>query len=72
MNKYIVPICDIEAGSVWIKTIMAKSILDCKDKLMDEITEHYGFDNIENYSEFISYLDSQDILIGEIKDIDEL
>lgn len=72
MNKYIVPICDIEAGSIWNKIILAKSIPDCKDKLMDELIEYYDFDNMDNYSEFVSYLDDQNILIGDIKDVDEL
>lgn len=72
MNKYIVPICDIEAGCVWNKVILAKSIPDCKDKLIEELIEYYNFDDFDNYNEFMSYLDDQNILVGNIKDIDEL
>ena len=72
MNKYVVPICDIEAGSVWNKIILAKSIPDCKDKLIEELIEYYNFEEFDNYNEFMSYLDDQNILVGQIKDIDEL
>lgn len=73
-NKYLIPICDIEAGNTWIHTIIAKSITECKEKLMAFLIEYYDdFDEYSNYSEFVSKLDSEhNILIGSIKDIDEI
>lgn len=72
MNKYIVPICDIQAGSCWIKTITAKSITECEEKLMNDLIEYYDFDDFDDYHEFIHWLDEQDILVGNIKDIEEI
>ena len=75
MNKYIIPICDIEVDSVWTEVILAKSLSDCRDKLMDIILENYTTinDNFQNYEEFVSILDSKyDIIIGDIRDIEEL
>lgn len=73
MNKYIIPVCDIDVGSVWNKVISAKSITDCKEKLMAELIEYYDFEEFSNYSEFVSWLDeNQNILVGNITDIEEL
>lgn len=77
MNKYLIPICDIEAGSCWIHIIMAKSLRDCKEKFISEIIDYYNFDEIDDsmdYSEFVKLLSSSDynIIIGNIKDIEEL
>ena len=73
MNKYIIPVCNIDAGSVWNKVISAKSIIDCKEKLMAELIEYYDFEEFSNYSEFVSWLDeNQNILVGNITDIEEL
>lgn len=74
MNKYIVPICDINAGDIWIKTVMARSISECQEKIMEELIDCYDMENnFSNYREFIEFIDSNyDILIGDIKDIDEL
>lgn len=74
MNKYIIPICDISAGQVWIKTIIAKSTSDCKDKLMAELIDLYDMeDTAVSFREFVQFLDTNyDILIGDIKDTEEL
>ena len=73
MNKYLIPICDIEAGSCWIHVIMAKCLIDCKEKLMNELIELYDFEDHNDYSEFVSWLDeSQNILVGSINDIEEI
>lgn len=72
-SKYLIPICDIEAGSVWIKSVMAKSIPECKEKIMNYLIEYYDFDYDSDYSDFVKWLDeSQNILIGKITDIDEI
>lgn len=77
MNKYLIPICDIEAGSCWIHIITAKSLKECKEKFIEYILEYYDFEDeindTMNYSEFVNILDQEkNIIIGSIKDIDEL
>ena len=72
MSKDIVPICDIQAGKVWNKIISANSLSACKDKLMEQICNDYDMDLTDSYNEFIRALDDNDILIGNIRDIEEL
>lgn len=74
MNKYIIPICDLDSNRVWIKTIVARSNADCQEKLIEELIELYDIDdNTSNYKEFVKLADTEyNILIGNIKDIEEL
>lgn len=74
MNKYIIPICDIDRGKVWIKTVIAKSNSACQEKLMAELIDLYDMeDTATSYREFIKLADSKyNILIGDIKDTEEL
>ena len=72
MNKYIVPICDIQAGQVWNHIVMARTINECQDKIMETLIEKYDFEDSFTYREFIEFLDDHDILIGEITDIETL
>lgn len=73
MNKYIIPICDIDRSKVWIKTILAKSNSACQEKLMTELIELYDMEDANSYREFVQLADSKyNILIGDIKDIEEL
>jgi hypothetical protein len=73
MNKYLIPICDIQAGSIWIHTIAAKSTLDCQEKLMKYLIDTYDMEDCDSYRTFIETADSKyDILIGSIEDIEEL
>lgn len=69
MNKYIIPICNIPESKVYNAVIIANSSSACKDKLMNMFSE---YSDSEDYREFISDLDKQDILIGRITDIEEL
>lgn len=74
MNKYIIPICDINSGKVWIKTIIAKSNSACQEKIMEELIDLYDMeDTTSSYREFVKLADSNyNILIGDIKDTEEL
>lgn len=74
MNKYIIPICDIDNGKVWIKTIIAKSNSACQEKIMEELIDLYDMeDTTSSYREFVKLADSNyNILIGEIIDIETL
>lgn len=74
MNKYIIPICDIDRGKVWIKTVVTKSNSACQEKLMAELIDLYDMeDTATSYREFIKLADSKyNILIGDIKDTEEL
>lgn len=73
MNKYIIPICDIDSGNVWTHVIIARSYLDCEEKLMAELTELYDIEDTLNYREFVELADTKyNILIGDITDTEEL
>lgn len=72
MNKYIIPICDIQAGVVWNQVILARNVLDCQEKLILFLVEKYDLEDCLTYREFIAIADENDILIGEIKDVEEL
>jgi hypothetical protein len=68
MNKYLVPVCKIQSSKVYNLIIIAKSFEDCEEKVMEK------FPNIEgdDYESFLVNADKQDILIGSIKDVEEL
>lgn len=69
MNKYIVPICNLDKVEVHNEIIIARSINDCKDKLMDMYAEYS--DSLD-YNDFWADLYKHDILIGDITDIEEI
>lgn len=69
MNKYIIPVCFIEYDIVLNETIIAKSILDCQDKLMERYSD---YSSEFSYRDFVNELKDNNILIGEITDIEEL
>lgn len=74
MSKFIIPICDIEAGTISNYVILARTIKDCEDNLMDRLIHKYDIDDtFDNYNDFVQTLDfNYDILIGEISDIETL
>ena len=72
MNKYIIPICDIQAGLVWNQIIIARDVINCQEKLVEFLIEKYDLDDCLTYREFVILADKNDILIGEIKDIETL
>lgn len=73
MNKYLVSICDIQGGTTWIQSIPAKSNTDCQEKLVRLLIEKYDeLEDCTSYREFVKQADKNDILIGDIKDIEEL
>lgn len=67
MNKYIIPICDIQESKVYNLIISARSLSDCQDRVMAKFDDYS-----DEWKEFIKNKDGEDILIGEIKDIEEL
>lgn len=74
MNKYIIPICDIENSKVYIKLIIAKSTSECQEKLMSYLINTYNIDDTSlNYREFINLIDTKyNILVGKITDSEEI
>lgn len=72
MNKYICPICDLYSEQVWNQVILARSLSDCQEKLMHTLIEDYNFDDNYTWSEFLDFLNKQEILVGEITDIETL
>lgn len=69
MNKYIVPYCIIQDSFVGNRIINARSLQECKDKVM-ELFEDYS--DKDDWDDFLSELDEHDVLIGRITDIEEL
>lgn len=69
MNKYIIPICILPESKIYIEKIVANSLSECQDKLMTKFSEYS--DEME-YHEFVKDLDSKDILVGDILDIEAL
>lgn len=69
MNKYIIPVYDINKSKVYNLSIMATSYSDCEDKIIEKFSKYSESDD---YDEFLDDLDKNDILIGQITDIEEL
>lgn len=69
MNTYIVPICDILDNKVYNKKIVANSLSECKDKLMEDFSD---ISESSDYTDFVKDLRDNDFLIGKITDIEEL
>ena len=69
MNKYIIPVCDINKSKVYNLSIMATSYSDCEDKIIEKFSKYSESDD---YNEFLDDLDKNNILIGQITDIEEL
>ena len=69
MNKYIIPVCNISNSKVYNLRIVAKSNADWQDKIMEKFAD---YSECDSYRDFIKDLNSQDILIGAITDIEEL
>lgn len=72
MNKYIIPICDIGYSKVYNMIISARSLAECKEKLITSIASKYDLDEVMDLNEFIKIADKSDILIGKIQDIEEI
>lgn len=73
MNKYIIPICDIQSGNVFNWTISSRNISDCQEKLMKALINEFDFLDYEgNYNDFVEQADKKDLLIGDITDIETL
>lgn len=72
MNKYLIPICDVQAGEVWNQVISAISLSACQDKLTEIINNEYDLSPTDDWMDFIEECNANDILIGQIEDIDEL
>ena len=69
MNKYIIPICNLPKFKIYNAVIIANSISACQDKLMERFSK---YSDSSEYSDFLDDLDDQDILIGDITDIETL
>ena len=72
MNKYIIALADLQAGETWTEKISATSLSDCRDKLVDLITNEYDFESGSEWLDFVEQCNANDILVGEIEDIETL
>lgn len=72
MNTYIVPVADISSDPyVWIEIIKARSLSDAQDKIIDRFVEEYELNYPIDWEDFITILYESNLIIGEIKDIEE-
>lgn len=69
MNKYVIPICNWSKQKVYNIIIMSRSLSSCKEKIINMFQDYSESDD---YNEFVNDLKKQNILIGEIKDIETL
>lgn len=69
MNKYLIPVCDLD--DIYIISTSARSISEAKDKFISEICEIYKLDCIMDWDSFLDLCDAEKILIGNIYDIEE-
>ena len=69
MNKYIIPICDIDSETIKLERVSAVSIQDCKDELMDKYSD---YSSALEWDEFVDDMRNDNFIIGDITDIEEL
>lgn len=69
MNKYIVPIND--SDGIYIESVSARSLSEAEDKFMEIICQTYDYEPKNSWYDFINMAWSDNITIGEIRDIEE-
>lgn len=73
MNTYILPFANISSDpSVWNEVVRARSISEAEDKIMREITEDWDLDVPADWEDFKDILFKENVIIGDIQDIEEL
>lgn len=73
MNTYILPFANISSDpSVWNEVVRARSISEAKDTIMREITEDWDLDVPVDWRDFKDILFKENVIIGDIQDIEEL
>lgn len=73
MNTYILPFANISSDpSVWNEVVRARSISEAEDKIMREITEDWDLDVPADWGDFKDILFKENVIIGDIQDIEEL
>ncbi len=66
MNEYIIPIYNKNSEKVFIKKYLARSLSNCKDKVMEDF-QCYDLD----WDDFVDEM-SNEYVFGKIQDIEEL
>lgn len=72
MNKYIIPICIFNKSKIYDIIINARSFKECEEKLMNKLIDEFDLSETDTYEDFVKELDDNNILIGTIRDIEEL
>ncbi len=71
IKTYLLPICGYDEVP-YIAKAKAYDINDAKDKFQLDIIEEYKLeDSSITWDDFVTYCDSNDILIGDVYEIDE-
>ena len=73
MNKYIIPVVDMEVGDDHLEIIHANSLEECKSKVMNNLLTRYEFlDETSTYPEFVKRAFNEGIYICSIVDIETI
>lgn len=69
MNTYLVPIADED--SAWIEKFSAKSLSDCKDKIVERYINELNWDTCpEEWEDFVKYAWDRYYIFGTPQDIE--
>ena len=71
MNKYVYSVCNQESWPS-IQTVMAPSISDAEDKIINEYCELLDINDNMDYLEFQEMMNDHEIVISDLYDIEEL
>lgn len=73
MTKFIYPVYNYYDGSTYIEVVVANSVEDAKDKVIQRYFDMYDDLESDNWEDFLIELDSKlSILIGDLYDIETL
>lgn len=72
MNTYLIPVFDYDTDDVYIATINARNYSNAQEKCIAHVCQKYGIPEPEDWEDFIiNVLPETDIVIGELKEINE-
>lgn len=70
MNTYVIPMCNGE--SAWIEKVVARSLSEARDKVIDTYVNMWDMEYPKDWKEFDEMLEADNVIIGDLVDIDSL
>lgn len=70
MNTYILAYAN--ETDCWVESVKAKSYLEAQDKFIERAITDWDIDIPTDWSDFRKILQGSNVIISDIKDIDEL